>query len=163
MSSALEAASYIYSRYQKENSQEIDEMKLHKLLYLVQRESFVMLDKPMFPEAFEAWRYGPVMVCIRELYKNKTFQVMDKLPDEMGEFQPVFDEVFKRYASWDSWELSDLTHSESSWQKARNGCSYDAPCRNELKTEDIRKDAEWIKLRRFYYEEVLPTLHENKQ
>ncbi len=82
--------------------QEIDEMKLHKLLYLVQRECFVMLDKPMFSEAFEAWRYGSVMVCIRELYKNKTFQVIDKLPDEMGEFQPVFDVVFKRYASWDS-------------------------------------------------------------
>ena len=162
MISAQIAAAYIYSRYQRETSQEIDEMKLHKLLYLVQRESFVMLDQAMFPEQFEAWRYGPVMVCIRELYKNKQFPILDKLSDKMGKFQPVFDAVFKRYAFWDSWDLSDLTHCESSWQKARNGCADDDQCSALLDPEDIRKDADRIKMRRLYYEEILPALNENK-
>ena len=162
MISVTIVASYIYHRYLKEMGCEIDEMKLHKLLYLAQRESFVMLDKPMFSEAFEAWRFGPVMVCIRDLYKNKHFHVLGNPSNELAEYLPVFDVVFERYASWDSWSLSDLTHCESSWKKARNGCADDAPCNTLLKNEDIRKDAERIKLRRFFIEEVLPALNENK-
>ena len=161
MINVMIAASYIYYRYQREMHYEIDEMKLHKLLYLSQRESLVMLDKPMFEEAFEAWKYGPVMVCVRDLYRNRMFSDLNIVSNELKEFKPVFDSVFEKYANKDSWTLSDLTHCELSWKNARNGCAEDAPCSALLDIDDIRKDAERIKMRRFYINEVLPSLNEN--
>ncbi len=158
---ANEAASYIYDRYLMETRGEIDEMKLHKLLYLAQREALVMLGKPMFPEQFEAWKYGPVMVCIREQYKYRRFQDYNKLPCGVGEFLPVFDSIFEKYAHNDSWSLSDLTHCELSWQNARRGCAPEDQSNALLDIEDIRKDAERIKMRRFYFNEVLPSINEN--
>ena len=155
------AASYIYCRYLDEMHQCIDEMKLHKLLYLAQRESFIVLDKPMFQEQFEAWKYGPVMVCIRDQYKNKLFPDSKAHVSELAEFLPVFDYVFENYACQDSWFLSDLTHGESSWINARKGFSPDANCNVRMSTEDIRKDAERIKTRRFYFDNVLPAIHED--
>lgn len=44
------AAKYLIHRYEQESGRVMDEMKLHKLLYFTQRESFVLLGKPMFSE-----------------------------------------------------------------------------------------------------------------
>ena len=66
-------ASYIYQRYQQDYGKRMDEMKLHKLLYFVQREAIIQTDEPMFKEQFEAWKYGPVMVEIRRMYKDGNY------------------------------------------------------------------------------------------
>ena len=50
MVSVAKAASYIYKRYMEEKGTCIDEMKLHKLLYLSQRESIIVTGEPMFSE-----------------------------------------------------------------------------------------------------------------
>lgn len=71
-------ASYIYQRYQQDYGKRMDEMKLHKLLYFVQREAIIQTDEPMFKERFEAWKYGPVMVEIRRMYKDDC--LTEKLP-----------------------------------------------------------------------------------
>ena len=47
MEELRQIASYICMRYQKEFGRGIDEMKLHKLLYFVQRESIVQLGAPI--------------------------------------------------------------------------------------------------------------------
>ena len=44
------AAKYLIHLYEEESGRTMDEMKLHKLLYFTQRESFILLGKPMFPE-----------------------------------------------------------------------------------------------------------------
>ena len=44
------AAKYLIHRYEEASGRTMDEMKLHKLLYFTQRESFILLGKPMFPE-----------------------------------------------------------------------------------------------------------------
>lgn len=44
----LDVAAYIVSRYSVENNGcMIDEMKLHKLLYFAQKESYIQTDKPL--------------------------------------------------------------------------------------------------------------------
>lgn len=52
MERLLDVASYVYNRYRKEFREEIDEMKLHKLLYFAQRESLIQTGKPLFTEDF---------------------------------------------------------------------------------------------------------------
>lgn len=151
------AASYIYNKYEREKGEPIDEMKLHKLLYLSQREAIVQTGGPMFSAPFEAWKYGPVVVEIRDLYK-KGLLSSDVTDSDVEPYVPVFNYVFNNYADKDTWSLSILTHSESSWLNARKGLEPEDHGSKELKISVIRNDAERIKMRRFFYNEVIPQL-----
>lgn len=148
MEQVLKVASYICQRYLAAFGHRIDEMKLHKLLYFTQRECIVQKGEPMFDEKFKAWRYGPVILAIRQHYKDDTLDV--GLSDEaIAKYKMVFDKVFEHYARKSSWSLSTLSHGELSWQKARKGLlpqdAYDV----DMQVSDIYKDAERIKIRRF--------------
>ncbi len=77
MEDVQQIASYISQRYEKEYGRQIDEMKLHKLLYLTQREAIIETGEPLFEDQFEAWKYGPVLYSV-----HKAFQT-DKIHGEM--------------------------------------------------------------------------------
>lgn len=147
MESVVNIASYIIRRYQDEFGSPISEMKLHKLLYFTQRESIIQTGEPMFPESFHAWKYGPVQKEIRIAYR---VGLLDKMPpsESIIAYTSVFDKVFSQYAHKDPWSLSRLSHGETSWINARKGLGPVDHCENELSIDDIRKDAERIKLRR---------------
>lgn len=143
----LKVASYISQRYLEEFGVRIDEMKLHKLLYFTQRECFIQTGYPMFEARFEAWKYGPVMVEIRQHYKDNSLQ--ESFPEEqLKQYKPIFDSVFRIYAKQKSWSLSTLTHGEYSWKQARNGYEEQDACEVEMKTEDIKVDADRVRERR---------------
>lgn len=147
MEELRQIASYIYMRYHKEFGRSIDEMKLHKLLYFVQREAIVQLGAPIFKEEFEAWRYGPVLVPVRQLFRDGMLDT--PLSEESVEkYSAVFNKVFLQYAVKDSWSLSSLTHGEYSWRHARQGVPDDVNCTNKITVEDIFVDAQRIKTRR---------------
>lgn len=157
MLNVVKVAGYIFDRYMAEFKERIDEMKLHKLLYFTQRETMIVTGGAMFEEQFEAWKYGPVMVQIRELYRDG-MEFERAQEEELRPYKMVFDYVFENYAVKDSWSLSMLTHGEKCWQIARKGVAQDAQCDVLIKTEDIAKDAQRIKVRRFYFSEILPKL-----
>lgn len=138
------AAKYLIQRYEQESGSVMDEMKLHKLLYFTQRESFVLLGKPMFPDKFEAWKYGPVMRCLRKAHWE--CQVSSVLPAD-SEYILVLEDTLRRYAAMDSWTLSNISHGETSWQKAKDKEVGSSPV--EIETSDIEYDAKVIKYRRF--------------
>ena len=158
MINVLQAASYIFHRYKKEFNSTIDEMKLHKLLYFAQRESLILLREPMFYANFEAWKYGPVLVEIRDTYKKNLFS-QSLSEQELEKFEPVFDAVFKRYASRSSWSLSNLSHSATSWRSARAGLNDYDKGSTVIPLEHIKEDAERMRLSRFLYEQVKPEVN----
>ena len=150
MTTILQCATYFFSRYYFENGNLMDEMKLHKLIYFAQRESFIRHDRVLFPESMFAWRFGPVAKEIRSeslstVQSNllkQSFHVLD--PDDNA----TLDFVYTTYSNKDSWSLSRLTHGEISWKKARLGYSDYENSDVQIKNEDIREDAQRIKLRR---------------
>lgn len=146
MISVVNVASYISDRYLKENGERIDEMKLHKLLYFMQKECIVQTGHPMFPEVFHAWKYGPVMPCIRSLYKE---DMLHDFPSEeaMGKYLPVFDEVFRRLSHSHSYTLVSIAHGELSWKRARKGYGKYEASDVPMKIEDIYEDADMYKKR----------------
>lgn len=148
MVSVLQVASYICQRYMEKYGVRIDEMKLHKLLYFTQRECLVQTQKPMFTETFKAWKYGPVMLEIRQHYKDDSLNLMMSDQD-VAIYQKVFDVVFDSYSAKKSWSLSSLTHGEYSWQKAREGYGLLDSCDVDIKTADIAIDADRIRVRKF--------------
>lgn len=141
MYSAVEIASIICSRYQEKYGKRIDEMKLHKLLYFVQRESFIQTGEPLFSEEFEAWKFGPVMTEIRYRYKVDDFPEchIDGITDK------IINNVFKIYSKTRSWSLSMMSHEETSWKNARDGVPDGENGNNKMSTDDIKIDAERVK------------------
>lgn len=151
---AIQIASYLVKRYDEEMNESITEMKLHKLLYFTQRESFIQLGRPIFSEKFQAWRYGPVMVQVRDLFKSGQ---LNQIPssEELSPYTNVLNVIMKDYAPMDTWSLSDLTHAEGSWKKARTGLNPSDKGSCEMNTEDIKNDAFRVQLRRFELEIAL--------
>lgn len=148
MISVTKTASYICQRYKDVYGLQIDEMKLHKLLYFTQRECLVQIGAPMFPEVFHAWKYGPVIPQIRQLYKDDLLH--ESMTDEEArKYHPIIDEVFRRLAGSSSLTLVAISHSELSWKRARAGFgkwdSSDVP----MKLDDIKEDAINYRIRQF--------------
>ena len=147
MVSVVDIASYISDRYMKEYGERIDEMKLHKLLYLTQRECLIQMGEPMFEATFHAWKYGPVLPEVRVLYKQDGLK--GGLSEETEEkYRGVFDYVFREYAPKRSWVLSNLTHGEYSWIHAREGYGKYEDSDVPMLEEDIRKSADYFRERR---------------
>ena len=147
MENVMNVAAYITNRYLAEYEQPIDEMKLHKLMYFAQRESFIQTNQPLFDATFYGWKYGPILKEIRSAYKDGTIALAK--PQKFNCDQtPLFDRVFQDYAGKDSWSLSRLTHGELSWKNSRLGIPEEANSDNPMNTADIQKDAERIRTRR---------------
>lgn len=149
MDDVKKIASYMCELYREQYGKPIDEMKLHKLLYFAQRESFVMNEEPLFDDLFKAYKYGPVLVCIHHYFSDGSIQ-NNKFGDVISEkTKGVVAVVFDMYASKDSWSLSSITHGEYSWRVARQGYAPMDACDVDIKTENIALDAKRIKQRRF--------------
>lgn len=147
MVSAVDIASYISERYLKEYGERIDEMKLHKLLYLTQRECLIQTGEPMFEATFHAWRYGPVLPEIRLLYKQDALKG-SLSNEEEDQYAEVLNFVFAEYAPKRSSVLSNLTHCEYSWTHAREGYGKYEDSDVPMLMEDIRRDADYFRQRR---------------
>lgn len=128
MANIFDAAKYILV---KEGT--MSAMKLQKLCYYAQVWSLVWDDQPLFDEEFEAWANGPV--C-RELFFKTQGQYSVSAADETGgdddltdNEKDTIDKVLEHYGAHNAQWLSQLTHMEEPWNKAREdippgeGCS----------------------------------------
>ncbi len=164
MDDVKKIASYVCMLYRERYGKPIDEMKLHKLLYFAQRESFVMFNEPLFEDSFKAYKYGPVLVLIRPYIKDGSLENGVFGNDITQKAKDVISVVFDLYACKDSWSLSSITHGELSWRSARQGYAPMDTCDVDIKTSDIAIDANRIKQRRFLldnYHKFINTSHEN--
>ncbi len=144
MERAIDVAKYIYTRYKEMSGENIDEMKLHKLLYLCQRESLAILSEPMFTEDFEGWKFGPVCLEVREAYKKDKSIFVDA-KDISDEARYIVRNIVFQYGAYESWKLSELSHSEISWKNARKGIPNGQNGNNKMELADIREDAKKVR------------------
>ena len=147
METVQNVANYVARKFEDHYGRKIDEMKLHKIMYFIQRESLIQTDEPMFDAAFYGWKFGPVLREVRKMFKDNAFSSMN--PSDMDEkTRDIIDAVFDKYADRDSWSLSWLTHGEYSWQQSRDGIPEGGNGSRPMKLEDIRVDAYRIRDRR---------------
>ena len=162
MEKILNVAQFIFDEYRKMSGEVIDEMKLHKLLYLSQREALAITGKPLFSETMEGWRFGPVSTDVRYAY---TEDGMHASTEEISfDAAYIVKNVLSEYAGIESWKLSELTHKEISWLNSRKGLRDGAPGSKVIELDDIRKDAEKVRpydhVWDMYYDEFEDTLVE---
>ena len=120
MSNVFDIAAYIT------NYQEVDNLKLQKLLFYTQAVSLVRFKKIAFSAVIEAWDYGPV---VPEVYKKiKKYKQPIKMapPEDQLETHIIrsIDMVLKFYGEMSGLELMTMTHTEKPWidayKKGRN-------------------------------------------
>jgi uncharacterized phage-associated protein len=98
-------------------------MKLEKLVYYSQAWSLVWDESPLFRERIQAWAAGPVVPALYYRHRGE-FEITrwDGNPDALSHSQrDSVDAVLRFYGTKTSQWLSDLTHSEEPWIKARAG------------------------------------------
>ena len=143
MERILDIAKYLTKKYKDEKKEEIDELKLHKILYFSQKEYIMLINDFLFEEDFEGWYLGPINKLIRKEFKLIKVGKESVFLKEIE--KKIIDRVFDRYKDMDSYKLSDLSHKEYSWIKSRIGLKRGEKGNQKLLKEDIKIDAERYK------------------
>ena len=147
MADTLAVAKYLNELNVQAHGENMDQMKMHKLMYFSQRESLMKLNNPLFDELFEAWKYGPVLVSVRNEYLIKHMFSGNYTPLNDTE-KKLVNYVFKRYDKYTLWSLSTLCYIEYSWQKAREGLNYNESGNKYMDLSAMRIDGSKELLRR---------------
>ena len=135
MSTAHDVANYILSR------RAMTAMKMQKLVYYAQAWHLARTGEPLFDEPIEAWVNGPV---VRELYEEHRGQFSLSRwplgdPGTMSAAQrALVDEVLETYGERGAAWLSQLTHSEDPWRKARQGLPDNARSSALIQPDEMR-------------------------
>lgn len=130
MPSVHDVAKYILSRRAP-----ISTWKLQKLLYYSQAWHLVWVEQPLFPARIEAWANGPVVPEIYRFHRGD-FNVKKWTQGDAskldGPSKASIDVVLETYGELSGYQLSELTHSEAPWLKARDGLPATAYSSSEI-------------------------------
>lgn len=140
MENTLCVAKVLYDMYYEQKGVQMDEMKMHKLMYFSQRESLMYNNEPLFDGTFYGWKYGPVLKEVRSAYMTEA--LFSDVKGQVSEkTKKLLKNVLERYGSLSSWKLSSLSHEEFSWKKARTGLKADDDGNVKLLLMAMRVDA----------------------
>jgi len=146
MERIIDVADFIYKKYKEVSGGEnLDEMKLHKLLYFAQRECLALTGEMLFEEHFEGWIYGPVSPEIRKSYYPKD-GILESTNEVSAETAYILNNIIEEYGKLTSWKLSKLSHDEISWNNARKGLEDWERGSKPLTIEDIKEDSKKVRL-----------------
>ena len=149
MSKILDVAQYIYDYYKELTQEQIDELKLQKLLYFCQREKLALMNEPLFNDEMQGWIHGPVSPLVRSYY-DKTEGIMTDVSTLSDEDRYIIRNVINQYGNIASWKLRNMSHDEYSWQQSRIGLLPNQRGSKVISIDDIRLDAD--KVRPFDYQ-----------
>lgn len=143
MEKILNVAQYLMVEYKKMSGEIIDQMKLHKLLYFAQRESFAVTGRPLFDGELQGWKYGPVAPEVRAYFTDEGIAFPTEEPSIEAAY--ILKNVLLEYGPIASWKLSEISHKEISWLNTRIGLGQEDMGNRPLALEDIQKDAEKVR------------------
>ncbi|MCH9845070.1 MAG: DUF4065 domain-containing protein [Alphaproteobacteria bacterium] len=113
------------AQYILEKTGELTGIKLQKLCYYSQAWSLVWDDNSLFDNRIEAWIGGPVIPdlwhCHKGVYKVDTSTFGGDSSKLQESQRNTIDKVIEYYMQFSSHQLSDITHQEYPWIRARKG------------------------------------------
>ncbi len=132
MNSILYVAGIIKEKFRRMYGHKIEEIRLHKLLYFAQKESYIVYERPLFEEDMEGWIYGPVSTAVRA-----HFDVIPEVASIDAATNEIVDNVLVRYGGYSISSLIEATHKENAWRKSRNGLLANERGVGIIKKDDI--------------------------
>jgi uncharacterized phage-associated protein len=116
-------------------------MKLEKLVYYCQCWHLARHGVPLFEEAIEAWRQGPVVPALYRQHRG-LYTVSSWPSGDGSQLTPAQRRTVKwvgaEYGGFSAIELSRMTHSELPWRAARGALPESAPSSIPLSTDMAR-------------------------
>ena len=143
----------IIAEYLYNNTPNMTEMKLYKMLYFAQKTALAITftkslgkePKILFTEQLNAWKYGAVYVPLRkEFNKSSIFDYyqknqINKSAIKLNSLEElILDECVNIYGYMSAFTLAELNHKDGAWQKAKKGSKA-------ISYNDLLNDAEhWL-------------------
>ncbi len=101
-------------------------MKLQKLCYYAYSHHLAWEEEQLFPERFEAWANGPVCRELYEIHRGRLQIRLGQVQQHGGKASALnageresVDLVLEAYGDLSAHQLSEMTHAEAPWVKAR--------------------------------------------
>lgn len=136
---------FIVRAYEDGIEAEMTNMKVQKLLYYAQSLHLALYDRPLFDAEIQAWRYGPVCPPAYRFYSNfeanqlpipSKEDYLESIPDEIKD---LLEEVWGYFGGYHAHRLSDMTHNEFPWRKARKGLPSQASSTEPIQYQDMKE------------------------
>ncbi len=135
---------FIMKAYADGVESQMTNMKVQKLLYYSQSLYLALNNEPLFDEEIQAWRYGPVCPPAYTFYSEFEAQQLpvpgkdfwQQIPDAT---KKLLEEVWENFGSYHAYLLSDMTHVEFPWNKARKGLPPQASSKEPILLEDMKE------------------------
>jgi len=150
MPSAIQVADWLIDYCADGLGEPLDAMSLAKHLYYAQSFHLALRNQPIFTEDFQAWRRGPVIRSVWDLYSGaapierpsrvqfflrRSAPALVALP---GETAALLRDTVKLLSSCSPFALSDATHQEAPWREARGDLSADSKSSRPISKETMR-------------------------
>lgn len=143
-----QASDYIILKL-TEAGEELNQLKLHKLLYYAQAWYLAFYGKKLFEEDFQAWVHGPVNRTLYDRFAS-TKSLYSEI--ERNEIAPEFelnslseqdknhlDTILEAYAKFSGVQLEEMTHQETPWIEARKGYRSSQRCEELINCEVMKE------------------------
>ena len=126
------------------NNESMSHKKLQKLCYYAyawflvffnDQESLSSQLNSLCPSGFEAWVHGPVSPELYQIYRHygwNDIPATEKQLEFPKDVEDLLSQVWNTYGSFTADQLEQLTHSETPWQKAREGKNMDEPSNKRI-------------------------------
>jgi len=135
-------ADYVILRLNSDESINLINLKLQKLLYYLQAWSFGIKNEKFLDCSFEAWVHGPVSRKLYNRFKGTrtlySFITKDDVkfqnPENYIDKEDIefINYILDNYAGYSGSELESMTHNEKPWQEARKGFMPMQACTNNI-------------------------------
>ena len=107
--------------FENEDTDDITNMKLQKLLFYAQSAFLAIKGVPLFNNNILAWEHGPVVPEIYDKFKingNKGITEYNEndLKDISKDDVNLLIDVYNLFGEYSAWGLRNLTHSENPWK-----------------------------------------------
>lgn len=113
------------------NNEKIDEIKIHKILFIIYGKFNKKFSIDLFEPKFEAWKYGPVEIDYRDSNANNILNKKFILKINSNEQFNYLIKIIKKVLSYDVNQLISYTHKNYAWS-----INY----RNDIKHIKIEKN-----------------------
>jgi uncharacterized phage-associated protein len=125
----------------RERGELLTNLKLQKLLFYADAWHLALRDEELFPEQFQAWVHGPVLVSQYHRFKDYKWRpiadAIDK-PQVPAEMERHLNEIVDVFGSETAVALELMTHREKPWLEARGDLPPSEPCNARISKATTR-------------------------
>ena len=118
---AIELSKYIVSKC-IDDGFPISNLQLQKILYYIQRD-FLRIGKPAFPDAIEAWQFGPVVPNVYYIFCGfGAMKIKLRFKETIDDaLRAIIDKIVDAKRMLDPWVLVEETHAKGkAWAEIYN-------------------------------------------